>query len=90
MVHGAIRRISRATSRRRKRGHDNSMVRTGLKAGLLIVAVVTCSTGVMPARAQDAQTVAREAKNPLANLVNVQFIYDANLDTGSEQKTQQC
>ena len=38
--------------------------------------------------AQDAQSLARAAKNPLANLVNIQFIYDANLGVGAADKTQ--
>ena len=38
--------------------------------------------------AQDTQSLARMAKNPLANVVNVQFIYDANLGVGAADKTQ--
>ena len=40
------------------------------------------------ALAQDTQSLARAAKNPLANVVNVQFIYDANLGVGAADKTQ--
>src|SRR5271168_1305573 len=40
-----------------------------------------------PAFAQDAQSLAREAKNPLANLTNIQFIYDATLNAGADNKT---
>ncbi len=42
----------------------------------------------VPAFAQDTPSVAREAKNPLANLINLQFLYDANLNIGPEDKTQ--
>jgi hypothetical protein len=42
----------------------------------------------LPVFAQDTPSVAREAKNPLANLINLQFLYDANLNIGSEAKTQ--
>src|SRR5580692_10301575 len=41
----------------------------------------------LPGFAQDAQSLAREAKNPLANLINVQFIYDALLNVGADNKT---
>jgi hypothetical protein len=41
-----------------------------------------------PALAQDKQSLAREVKNPFANLTNLQFFYDANLNTGPEHKTQ--
>jgi hypothetical protein len=40
------------------------------------------------AHAQDAQSLVREAKNPLANLVNVQFFYDALLNVGPDRNTQ--
>jgi hypothetical protein len=43
---------------------------------------------ILPALAEDTQTLARAAKNPLANLVNVQFLYDANLGVGAADKTQ--
>jgi len=42
----------------------------------------------LPAFAQDAQSLVKEAKNPLANLVNIQFFYDAILDTGPDNKTE--
>lgn len=38
--------------------------------------------------AQDAPSLAREVKNPFANLINLQFFYDANLNTGPDHKTQ--
>lgn len=41
-----------------------------------------------PAGAQDAQSLAKEAKNPLANLTNVQFIYDALLNVGPDKNVQ--
>jgi len=42
----------------------------------------------LPAHAQDAQSLAREAKNPLADLINLQFFYDANLNMGPNNNTQ--
>src|SRR5271167_3782968 len=42
----------------------------------------------LPAHAQDAQLLVREAKNPLANLINVQFIYDALLNVGPDKNVQ--
>jgi hypothetical protein len=42
----------------------------------------------LPANAQDAQSLVREAKNPLANLINVQFIYDALLNVGADKNVQ--
>jgi hypothetical protein len=43
---------------------------------------------VPPAFAQSEPSVLQTAKNPLANVVNVQFIYDANLGVGANDKTQ--
>jgi hypothetical protein len=42
----------------------------------------------LPAQAQDAQSLVREAKNPLANLINVQFFYDALLNVGPDKGVQ--
>src|SRR5271167_465829 len=42
----------------------------------------------LPASAQDAQSLVREAKNPLANLINVQFFYDALLNVGADKNVQ--
>jgi len=42
----------------------------------------------MPVAAQDAQSLVREAKNPLANLINIQLINDALLNVGPDNKTQ--
>jgi hypothetical protein len=57
-----------------------------LNARLVVAALLAHSA--LPVFAQDTQTLVRAAKNPLANLTNVQFIYDANLDTGARDKTQ--
>jgi len=43
----------------------------------------------LPASAQDAQSLVREAKNPFADVTNVQVIYDANLDLQPGNQTQQ-
>ena len=61
---------------------------TGLKTGLLIAAAALCIGRVAPACAQAVLPPAREARNPLADEANLQFIYDANLNTGPEHKTQ--
>jgi hypothetical protein len=42
----------------------------------------------LPAVAQQAQSLAQEAKNPLADVVNFQFIYDAELDVGPANQTE--
>src|SRR5271154_4999296 len=42
----------------------------------------------MPVAAQDAQSLVREAKNPLAKLINIQLINDALLNVGPDNKTQ--
>lgn len=42
-----------------------------------------------PAFAQDSQSLAREAKNPFADLINLQFFYDANLRVAPANETQQ-
>jgi hypothetical protein len=52
------------------------------------VLLAACALPAWAQDAQDAQSLAREAKNPLANLINVQFIYDAGLNVGPENKTQ--
>jgi hypothetical protein len=43
----------------------------------------------LPALAQDAQSLVREAKNPFADVTNVQLIYDANLGLEPGNQTQQ-
>jgi hypothetical protein len=63
--------------------------RPGRLADAAFIALVATLVAVAGhARAQEAQELARAAKNPLANLTNVQFIYDANLGTGPDRKTQ--
>ena len=42
-----------------------------------------------PAFAQDAQSLTREAKNPFADLINLQFFYDATLRVMPANNTQQ-
>jgi hypothetical protein len=42
----------------------------------------------LPAFAQEAPSLAKEAKNPLANVLNVQFFYDADLNVGPANKTE--
>jgi hypothetical protein len=42
-----------------------------------------------PAFAQDAQSLVKEAKNPFADLINLQFFYDANLRVAPANETQQ-
>lgn len=55
---------------------------TGLGVAVLVAALA------LPAAAQDAQSLVREAKNPLANLINVQFFYDALLNVGPDKNVQ--
>jgi hypothetical protein len=43
----------------------------------------------LPAFAQDTQSLAREAKNPFADLINLQFFYDATLNVAPANETQQ-
>jgi hypothetical protein len=43
----------------------------------------------LSASAQEAQSLAQEAKNPFADLVNLQFFYDANLGVAPANNTQQ-
>jgi hypothetical protein len=43
----------------------------------------------LPAPAQDAQSLVREAKNPFTTLINLQFFYDATLGVGPGKETQQ-
>jgi len=45
---------------------------------------------VLPASAQEAPSLARDAKNPFADLVNLQFFYDANLGVAPANNTQQA
>lgn len=42
----------------------------------------------VPCLAQQEQSLAKEAKNPFANLVNLQFFYDATLGVGPDKQTQ--
>ena len=44
---------------------------------------------VLSASAQEAQSLAQAAKNPFADLVNLQFFYDANLGVAPANNTQQ-
>jgi hypothetical protein len=55
---------------------------TGLGVAVLVAALA------LPAPAQDAQSLVKEAKNPLANLINVQFFYDALLNVGPDKNVQ--
>jgi hypothetical protein len=57
--------------------------------GSLIAAAALSALAVVPARGQDGQALTRASKNPFANVINVPFIYDANLNTGPDHKTQQ-
>jgi len=43
----------------------------------------------LPAFAQNTESLAREAKNPFADLINLQFLYDATLRVGPTNETQQ-
>jgi hypothetical protein len=43
----------------------------------------------LSASAQEAQSLAQQAKNPFADLVNLQFFYDANLGVAPANNTQQ-
>jgi len=43
----------------------------------------------VPAFAQDTQSLSREAKNPFADLINLQLFYDATLRVGPAGETQQ-
>jgi hypothetical protein len=42
----------------------------------------------VPALAQENQSLVKEAKNPFADLINLQFFYDANLGFGPDKETQ--
>jgi len=44
----------------------------------------------LSASAQEAQSLAQQAKNPFADLVNLQFFYDANLGVAPANNTQQA
>jgi hypothetical protein len=56
--------------------------------------LIRCLTAVLftvavpPAYAQEAPSLAKEAKNPFADLIDLQFIYDANLNVGPGRSTQ--
>ena len=43
----------------------------------------------LPAFAQESQSLAQQARNPFADLVNLQFFYDANLGVAPANNTQQ-
>jgi hypothetical protein len=51
-------------------------------------ALATLLVMALPAPAQQVQSLAQQAKNPLANLTNLQFFYDANLAVGQDKDTQ--
>lgn len=51
--------------------------------------VALCTIVAWPAGAQESQSLAREAKNPFADLINLQFFYDANLGVAPANETQQ-
>lgn len=53
----------------------------------LLIGALT-ALGALGVFAQEAPSLAREIKNPFAKLPNLQFFYDANLNTGPEHKTQ--
>ena len=55
-----------------------------LAATAMLLAVLA-----VPASAQEVQSLARDAKNPFADLVNLQFFYDANLGVAPANNTQQ-
>ena len=57
-------------------------IRSRCGIGVLLAAMA------LPAFAQDAQSLVREAKNPLANVINLQFFYDALLNVGPDNKTE--
>ena len=40
------------------------------------------------ALAEEASSLARAAKNPLSDVVNLQILYDANLNTGPNRQAQ--
>jgi hypothetical protein len=52
--------------------------------------VALLSVLALPAFAQDAPSLVREAKNPFADLINLQFFYDATLGLGPGHETQQA
>jgi hypothetical protein len=54
---------------------------SGLAAGLFTVFALPCF-------AQESPSLAQEAKNPFADLIDLQFIYDANLNAGPNRSTQ--
>ncbi len=49
---------------------------------------VLVAVSTWPACAQEQQSLAKEAKNPFADLVNLQFFYDAALGVGPGKNTQ--
>lgn len=60
---------------------EHILIRRATAALLTIVAT--------PGFAQDSGSLVREAKNPFANLINLQFFYDANLHVAPANETQQ-
>ena len=66
-----------------RRAHLNSAALRGLATAALFTALP------LSASAQEAQSLAQKAKNPFADLVNLQFFYDANLGVAPADNTQQ-
>jgi hypothetical protein len=69
----------------KERSHSESVA---LPAKLTATAALFV-TLVSPAFAQDAQLLVKEAKNPFADLLNLQFFYDADLRVAPANETQQ-
>jgi hypothetical protein len=63
----------------------NNHAQIWLRCALAVLLVTAAS----PDLAQDADPLAKEVKNPLANVTNVQFLYDADLNVGSQRDTEQ-
>jgi hypothetical protein len=51
-------------------------------------AAVLFTVFALPAHTQESPSLAKEAKNPFADLIDLQFIYDANLNVGPNRNTQ--
>jgi len=54
-----------------------------------LAAAAYLTAAALAASAQEAQSLAQQAKNPFADLVNLQFFYDANLGVAPANNTQQ-
>ena len=61
--------------------YAHALIRNAL--GLLFTVIA------FPVFAQGTQSLAKEAKNPFADLINLQLFYDANLRVGAANETQQ-